>query len=98
MAYSEDDKDTTQSMKRIYKGIADGTYTPAQELPQTLRGFAEMEAETLQETKEEITSMLAGGSGSGRYTIPELMSQASSAIEGLDEIVHIRRDQSKGKF
>ena len=98
MPYSDDDKAGSKVMKSIYREIATGTYSqPADEHEklQNLDDCAEMESAILQESADKVKSLLK--SNGDQQLISQTISSASSAIEGLDEIIHLKSDLSKGK-
>jgi len=98
MPYSERDKGLSKSIIEIYKDLAEGKAPPYQdpELPHTLNDASKLETDVLVDTANEINKLL--NTGGDQEKVAELMSQASSAVEVLDEITRIRLTLPRGKL
>ena len=92
MPYNQHDKDLTKGMVGIYKGLAKGEEPPYKdpELPHTLDEAVQLERNALEETTNAATQLIQNREQQDK--VAELMSQASSAIDALDQIAFIKRD------
>lgn len=92
MPYSKHDKELTKGMVSIYKQLAKGEKPPYTdpELPHSLDEAAKLESNALEETANAVTQLIQNGGEQNK--VAELISQASSAIDALDQIALIKRD------
>ncbi len=84
-------------MKSTYRELAKGTYPQPcnPDEHKTLEEFADMEAGIIEESADKVQKLLK--TGGDQQEIAANMSSASSAIEGLDAIVHLKRKTTKGQ-